>query len=322
MRLRILFALCFAAATNSQAVVQSPQCISGANPGGGFDLTCRLARAAFEQDRLLAEPLRLSYVPGGIGAVAFNAIVTQRSAEGGTLVAFSSGSLLNIAQGKFGPYDEHAVRWVAAIGMDYGVIAVRSDGPYRSLSDLLDALKADPSKVRFGAGGTIGSQDWMKAALTARAAGVDHRRMRFVAFEGGGDALSALSGGHVHAVFGDASEMTSIAERKIRVLAVMAPERLPERLTGVPTAREQGYDVVWPIARGFYVGARVSDSDYSWWVQSFDRVLASPGYAKLRAEQGLFPFARTGTALDQYIADQMAVYRSLLVQFGVARPKR
>ena len=35
-----------------------------------------------------------------------------------------------------------------------------------------------------GAGGSVGSQDWMKAALTARIAGVSHKAMRFVAFEG------------------------------------------------------------------------------------------------------------------------------------------
>ncbi len=38
-------------------------------------------------------------MPGGIGAVAYNAIVAQRPAEPGTIVAFSGGSLLNLAQG-------------------------------------------------------------------------------------------------------------------------------------------------------------------------------------------------------------------------------
>src|SRR3546814_3342708 len=46
------------------------------------------------------------------------------------------------------------------------------------------------TKIVLGAGGTVGSQDWMKAALTAKAAGVDFRKMRFVAFEGGGEAVT------------------------------------------------------------------------------------------------------------------------------------
>jgi putative tricarboxylic transport membrane protein len=32
--------------------------------------------------------------------------------------------------------------------------------------------------------GTIGSQDWMKMALLARRAGIDPKRLRFVALEG------------------------------------------------------------------------------------------------------------------------------------------
>ena len=52
--------------------------------------------------------MRVTYMPGGVGAVAYNAVVAQRPADAGTLVAWSSGSLLNLAQGKFGRFDESA----------------------------------------------------------------------------------------------------------------------------------------------------------------------------------------------------------------------
>jgi hypothetical protein len=86
-------------------------------------------------------------------------------------VAFSGGSLLNLAQGKFGRYNENDVRWLAAVGADYGAVIVADNSPFKSLKDVMAAVKADPAKVVFGAGGTVGSQDWMKAALTAKAAG-------------------------------------------------------------------------------------------------------------------------------------------------------
>ena len=57
--------------------------------------------------------MRVTYMPGGIGAVAYNAIVAQRPDAPNTIVAFSGGSLLNLAQGKFGRYNENDVRWVA-----------------------------------------------------------------------------------------------------------------------------------------------------------------------------------------------------------------
>jgi putative tricarboxylic transport membrane protein len=55
---------------------------------------------------MLSKPMRVTYMPGGVGAVAYNAVVAQRPADAGTLVAWSSGSLLNLAQGKFGRFDE------------------------------------------------------------------------------------------------------------------------------------------------------------------------------------------------------------------------
>ena len=60
-------------------------------------------------------------------------------------MAWSSGSLLNLAQGKFGRFDESAVRWLAAVGTSYGAIAVKSDSPYKTLDDLVKAL---PPKYR------------------------------------------------------------------------------------------------------------------------------------------------------------------------------
>lgn len=169
-----------------------PECIAPASPGGGFDLTCKLAQSALVNEKILTKPMRVTYMPGGVGAVAYNAVVAQRPADAGTLVAWSSGSLLNLAQGKFGRFDESAVRWLAAVGTSYGAIAVKSDSPYKNLDDLVQALKKDPSKVVIGSGGTVGSQDWMQTALIAKAAGINPRDLRYVALEGGGEIATAL----------------------------------------------------------------------------------------------------------------------------------
>ncbi|MGH8466492.1 MAG: tripartite tricarboxylate transporter substrate binding protein, partial [Pseudomonas sp.] len=82
-----------------------PECIAPAQPGGGFDLTCRLATEGLKQSGALKSTMRIVYMPGGIGAVAYNNIVAQHPNEPGTIVAFSGGSLLNLAQGKFGKYN-------------------------------------------------------------------------------------------------------------------------------------------------------------------------------------------------------------------------
>ncbi len=322
-RLALLSALLvglFSSATTAYAVaLDKTECIAAAKPGGGFDLTCKLVQAGLLEGRHIAAPMRLSYLPGGIGAVAYSTMVAQRPAEAETLVAFSSGSLLNLAQGKFGRHSENDVRWVAGVAADYGAIVVSAASPYKTLKDLLAALKADPARLVFGAGGTVGSQDWIKAALTARGAGIHHRNMRFVAFEGGGEALTALQGGHVQVCTGDASEIVAklAAGAPLRVLAVMSDQRLPGRLADVPTAREAGLDVTWPIVRGVYVGPKVSDADYATWVDVFRRMLPSAAYRQLRTERGLFDFAMTGAELDAYVKQNVRSYRKVAEEFGL-----
>jgi putative tricarboxylic transport membrane protein len=312
-----------ALATATAAAIAGPldktECIAPAKPGGGFDLTCKLVQTGLMEGKYIADPMRITYMPGGIGAVAYNAIVAQRPAEANTLVAFSGGSLLNLAQGKFGRYNEKDVRWLAAVGSDYGAVIVAENSPFKTMKDLVSATRADPTKIVFGAGGTVGSQDWMKAALTAKAAGLNPKSMRFVAFEGGGEALTALQGGHVQVYSGDASEAEEQikAGAKIRVIAVMADKRLEGKLASVPTAKEQGFDIEWPIIRGYYVGPKVSDADYKVWVDTFNKLMASPGFAKLRAERGLFPFSKTGADLDAYVKERVAYYRTLATDFGL-----
>lgn len=295
-----------------------PECIAPSKPGGGFDLTCKLAQKGLMELGLLSKPMRISYQPGGIGAVAYNTVVAQRPDDANLIVAFSGGSLLNLAQGKFGRYSENDVRWLAAEGIDYGMIAVREDSPFPDLPALISALQVDPKAVVFGAGGTVGSQDWMKSAVIARAAGIDYRAMRYVPFEGGGEAQTALLGGHIQAYSGDISEAQGLLESgHIRVLAVMSEERLPAPFSEIPTAKEQGHDFNWPILRGFYVGPQVSDAEYDWWVKSFDSLMASPRFDEMRVEFGMFPFAKTGAELDEFIKERMVHYRELVDEFDL-----
>jgi putative tricarboxylic transport membrane protein len=317
----ILLAWLAALMAGTAAQAAGAECIVPSKPGGAMDLTCKLAQKGLQG---LPEhggtPMRISYLPGGIGAVAWHALVSQRRAEPDTLVAFSGGSLLNLAQGKFGKAKAGDVRWVAALGADYGMIAVRADSPYHTLGELVTAIKRHPDQVLIGVSGTIGSQDWLKIALVVKVAGVDPKALRFVALEGGGEAFTAMQAGYVQVVSGDASEATLYsADGKSRVLAVLSEQRLPGVLAKVPTAREQGYDVVWPVIRGVWMGPQVPDADYRKWVAAFDRMLVSPQFAQTRASYGLYPFNLTGAALTAYVKRAVDDYGSRASELGLVR---
>ena len=280
------------------AEIEKPECIAPANPGGGFDLTCRVAQSGLENQ--LTSPMQVTFMPGGIGAVAINLFNTTRTDDANAIVAFSSGSLLNMATGKYGEWGADDVRFLATAGADYGAVIVKADSPFQTLDDLMNKAKEDLGSVVFGAGGSVGSQDWMKAALLLKSRDLDPKAMRYVAFDGGGESIAALLGGSIQVYTGDVAEMASHLDAgTMRILAVMSPERLPAPFDKFPTAKELGYDAEWIIMRGFYMGKNVSDEAYNAWVDAFKKAYATPEFAAIQKERGLLPLNMAGPEFDE-----------------------
>ena len=295
-----------------------PECIAPAKPGGGFDLTCKLAQAGLRDTGILTDPMRVTYMPGGVGAVAYNKIVANDRSNEDAIVAFSTGSILNLSQGKFGKFTEKDVKWLAGVGTDYGAIAVNADSPIKDLAGLVAELKSNPKAVSFAAGGSVGGQDWMQTAILAKAVGVSPSDMTYVAMEGGGEAITAVMGNHVTVVSAGIAEiMPQATAGKLRVLAVFAEERLGGSMAEIPTAIEQGYDVDWPVVRGYYMGPDVSPAAYDWWKASFDKMLANPKFAELREQQELLPFSMTGEELEAYVYKRTGELRELSAEYGL-----
>lgn len=305
-------------ATAQEFQPDKPECVAPAQPGGGFDLTCRIAAEALDAVGALEKPMSVTFLPGGIGAVAYNVFNTSRADDPNAIVALSSGSALNLATGKFGEWDADDARFVASAGADYGAVIVKADSPYQSLEELLAALKQDPTAVVIGAGGSVGSQDWMKAALLMQAADQDPRNMRYVAFEGGGESISNLLGGNIDVYTGDVSEMASHLDAgNMRILAVLSAERLPEPFADIPTAKELGYEVEWPIFRGYYMGKNVPDEAYNFYADAFRKAHESPEFAKIQQKQGLFPFNMAGEEFDRYVKERVAAQREQAREMGL-----
>lgn len=296
--------------------IDKPECVAPAQPGGGFDLTCRIAQTGLKDG--FSKPIQVTFMPGGIGAVAINLFNTTRTDDPNAIVAFSSGSLLNIATGKYGQWTENDVRFLATAGADFGAVIVREDSEFKSLEDLMNAVKENLSSVVFGAGGSVGSQDWMKGALLLRAIEQDPRQMRYVAFDGGGEAIAALLGGSIQVYMGDVGEMVPHLEAgKMRVLAVMSEERLPEPFADIPTVKELGYDAEWTILRGYYMGKNVPDEAYNAWVEKFKAAYETEEFAQLQKEKGIMPLNLAGAELDASVKERIANLREIAREAGL-----
>jgi putative tricarboxylic transport membrane protein len=309
---------CLTAPALAQSRITDAECVAPANPGGGFDLTCRVAQTGLAPH--VDAPVKVTFMPGGIGAVAYNLFNTTRTDDGAAIVAFSTGSLLNIVTGKYGDFTEADVRWLASAGADFGAVIVRADSPYQNLAGLMADFAADPSSVVVGAGGSVGSQDWMKGALLLREAGASPRDMRYVAFDGGGDAIAALLGGSIEVYTGDVGEMVPHLEAgQMRMLAVLSPERLGPPFDAIPTAIEQGFDVEWTILRGFYMGGDVTDAEYAAWVDAFRAAYATEEFAAVQKERGLLPLNMAGAEFQAAVEKSVTSLREVAGEAGLLR---
>jgi len=294
------------------------ECIAPANPGGGWDFTCRAISQALNEAGIVGSTIRVTNMAGGGGGIAYAHTVTQRNNDDNLIVAASPATTLRLAQKQFEQFTEDDVRWLAALGAEYAVISVRSDSPFQNLDDLVNALREDPAAVNFGGGSAIGGQDHMKVLVLAQQAGLDPLSLKYTPFDGGGEAMTAMLGGFIDVFPGDISEVLGQAEAgDVRVIAVLAPERVPGPFEDVPTAREQGYDVEWVIFRGFYVPGNMSDAAYTWWVDAMKQVSESSEWATLRQQAGLEAYFIAGDDFEQFVDKQVATFRQLSLDLGL-----
>jgi putative tricarboxylic transport membrane protein len=296
------------------------ECIAPANPGGGWDLTCRTLAQAFREMDLAPGAVRVRNVPGAGGGVAFSNVVAQQPNHEGLLVAASPSTLLGLAQGQYGSFTEDDVRWVAAIGAETSVVAVRAAAPWATLDEFLAAWRADPASIAIGGGSAVGGQDHMKVLVLARAVGIPPRSVRYVPFDGGGEAVTALLGGFIQMFPGEGSEILGqLQAGNLRVLAVLSPEREEGPLAGVPTARELGHDVEWVVWRGFYAPPNISDEAYRGWIERLRTMAGSEQWPALLARNGLSPFFQAGPEFEALVDEQTETFRALVREIGLVR---
>jgi len=132
--------------------------------------------------------------------------------------------------------------------------------------------------------------------------------------------LTQLIGGHLQAVTGDISEVTGFAESgHVRVLAVLAPNRLPGALGSIPTAKEQGIDVVTANWRGFYVPGGMSDDAYNFWVAAVKKVYDSKEWKAVMANSGLMALDLSGAEFRTFVADQVTKTEAISKEIGIIK---
>jgi putative tricarboxylic transport membrane protein len=312
----------FAATLATPALAYEPgqtECIAPADPGGGWDFTCRQVGKTLQDLQLIPGTMQVVNLSGGGGGVAYAEVINKRNDDDDLIVAASSATATRLAQGAYPGNTADQVRWLGAVGADYGMIAVAADSEINTLPELMDMIKADPNSISIAGGSAVGGWDHLKVLIAADQAGIDDlTSIKYVPFDGGGEAVTQLLAGSVQAFTGDVSEAKGFVDSgDIKVIAVLAPERLEGDFADYPTAREQGIDAVGANWRGFYAPGGMSDDAYDWWVQQIKTVYDSPEWKDVMAQNGLAPLDLSGAEFEAFVADSIAGIEDISREIGL-----
>eukprot|EP00903_Cladosiphon_okamuranus_P002184 g2182.t1 len=300
---------------------ENPECIAPANPGGGWDFTCRQVGKTLQDLKLLDKTVQVVNLAGGGGGVAFAEVVNKRGDDNDLIVAASSATATRLAQGAYPGNTMDQVRWLATIGADYGVIAVAANSDINTLPELLEKIKTDPSSVSVAGGSAVGGWDHLKVLIAANAYGIDDvRSVKYIAFDGGGEAVTQLLANSVQAFTGDISEAKGFVDSgDIKVIAVLAPDRLPGEFADFPTAKEQGIDAIGANWRGFYAPGNMSDEAYDAWVAAIAALYASDEWKGIMAANGLAPLDLRGAAFQEFVGNSVQQIQDISKEIGIIK---
>ncbi|MEY8118266.1 Bug family tripartite tricarboxylate transporter substrate binding protein [Falsihalocynthiibacter sp. BN13B15] len=303
---------------SAASAASAAECIAPANPGGGWDFTCRQIGKIMYDIGAVDKPVQVTNMAGGGGGLAYNYVVAERGDDADLMVAASSATTTRLAQDAYAGMTADQVRFVGAIGADPGVIVVANDSPFNTLTEMVDAIKADPGSVAFAGGSAVGGFDHLKPLMLLQRAGfTDITKVKYIGVDGGADAITQTIGGFTQAMTGDMSEIIGFLNAgEVRVLAVLTEERIPG-FDDIPTAKEQGFDVVAVNWRGLYVPKGISDEEFNVWADRLQQVADSDEWKEAMAANGLAPFTKVGVDFQDYVDQVVAEIRKLSIDIGV-----
>jgi len=275
--------------------------------GGGADLMARVIHKVIVEQKLVPASIALVNKPGGGGAAGIGYVAASRKGDPHTLILINGTTQITpILNPQAKTLTE--VKPVMNLMLDDFLLFVRGDAPWKNMGDFVKDAKSKPAKsVAFSTGGTT---DVMAVTVLSKATGVQYNT---VSFNSGGEALTALLGGHVQASMGNPLEfMGQLEARKVRALGVVRDKRFPG-LADVPTMQEQGIKTPnFQMWRGIAIPKDAPDAARAYWEGVMTKVNASEAMQQYYKDNVAQSASIAGKQFNAFLARQEKLYRELL----------
>jgi putative tricarboxylic transport membrane protein len=296
----VVIVMLMALITPSAVALDHVKIMIGANPGGGFDQTARALGKAM-LDAGVAKTVQYENKGGAGGTIALAQFVSASAGDDNALIVTGAAMVGAIEQNK-PPVTLANATPIARLFHEFNVFVVPANSPIKTMKEVLDQLKRDPSSVKW-AGGSRGSVDHVSVAQLAKAAGVDPTQINYVPFQGGGEASAAILQGYVTVGTSGWNELAEhISSGRMRALAVSSGTRLPGVAgQNVATLKELGINVEINNWRGVYAAPGLTAKQQKTILDAVTAATKQKSWIDAMARNDWFPALLTGTEFSAFV---------------------
>lgn len=287
----------------------------GAGAGGSPDVIMRTVAQIMNEEGIVENPIVVQNRSGAGHSNAYNHVLSLPGDENTILMLASPVFTTPIVQGTPSVIDQ--ITPIAGFIQSELMLLTTPDSDWNGLQDMVAFATENPGRVRV-AGGASGGNDHVATGLIENAAGIT---MTYIPHESGGAARATFLGGNVELHFATLSEgLEQVSGGTAKALAILSDVRRTEPgIADVPTATEQGVDVVYTQFWGVGAPADLDPAVAAWWADKFREVTETQ-----RWQDGLAANLQLGNfyALDEagtYFAAEQETFRTVLQQIGLAQ---
>jgi putative tricarboxylic transport membrane protein len=320
IKIVFVFAALLCAAAQAQTNAWKPEknieIVVGLTAGSSQDRTARAIQNIAQMKALLGVTSSVANRVGGAGNVAW-AYLGQHAGDAHYLQIASPTILTNHIIGT-APFTYTDYTPLAMLGSQYIALAVRPESPYKSAREVVERLRADPASVTVGTNST-GSYLHIVCALTARAAGMDPKKLKLVIFQGG-ELMTAALGGHVDVIATVTSNLLPhVQSGKLRLIGISSARRLTGTFAQTPTLKEQGIDAVLANWQGVFGPPKLGAAQIAYWDNVFAQ-LAKTNEWQRDQEQSAWEMEYLGAQnYARFLKSDYDQAKAIFTELGLAR---
>ena len=281
-------------------------------PGGPTDIVGRLVVQKLSDQ--IGQPVVADSRPGASGNVGLE-IASKAPADGYTIVLSSPVIALSpLLYGKlnYDPWKDLAP--IALVGAVRNVLVVHPSVPAKDLKELVAIARKQPGKLSYGSGG-IGTTTHLAPELFKSLEKLD---ILHVPYKGSGLALIGLASGQVDMeVVAAPVALGQVQSKRVRALAVLSPERLPD-YPGVATTKEQGFaNFEISVWYGILAPAGTPRDIINRLSTELGKAVHAPDMKPRFAQAGVDPLSSTPEEFGRFIQSEATRFGKVIKEAGI-----